>query len=104
MDWLDRSNNGSLEVASLVSDEPLVLKREPDPWGPGETSVDCSDQGTPDKEKEEGSSLWGMIFSKDLDEGRRSGKRAWTMVMISDEETTRKRPTSLVCVGAVMDL
>lgn len=98
------SKRGSLEVVSLVMEDALALRIELASVAVAEAlrngidtpDIDDADDAMPPRRS---TSLFRW-----LDDGRRSGKRVLTKVMMSDGQSTMKGCTSTVSRGEVMAL
>lgn len=100
------SNNGSLEVVSLVTDEPLLLRMESDssPFFKGDLVwIGNENPENPEKDDEADRRPFRCIFfSREPENGRLSGNRAFTRVTISDGQITKKGWISTVSRGEEM--
>lgn len=92
-------------VVSLITDDPLVLTIEAlskEVWAGGGTILDVAEIPEIDEAPERNPSKWSL--DNELETGRRSGKREFTMVIRSEGLRTRYGWTSTVSLKEVMDL
>jgi hypothetical protein len=86
------SSRGSREVVSLTTDDPLLLITDAlsNALRGGGIDIDAEIADMPDiEEAADRKPLKWMSFSSELETGRLSGKRAFTMVIKSEGPITR---------------
>lgn len=90
---------------SLITDDPLVLTMEALSKAPrGGACIDIEAEFVPEIDDPPDRNPLKWSFDKELEAGRRSGKRAFIMVIRSEGPSTRYGCTSTVSLRDVMDL